>query len=39
VDQTFEFVVGERGVVQTGTEDLDQAFLHPEADVGDTVPL
>ena len=39
VDQTFELVVRERGVVQAGTEDLDQAFLHPETDVGDTVPL
>ena len=39
VDQAFELRVGEGGVVEPRTQDLDQALLHPGAHLRDPVPL
>ena len=39
VDQTLQFGVGQRGVVQARTQGLDQALLHARANLGDPVSL
>ena len=39
VNQALELVVGQRRIVETRTEDLDQALLHLGADLRDPVPL